>query len=531
MVLSSPAKKGAIARATINLLGLAPLPILEDSMSGVIIEARSDHLPRLSRRKSGHGEPSESGQVVHKTATGLRVDSLEYEKAANRQVSNPSALPSLPCPHVSGAGKLLNVAGHPKHGWQRRIFLGLPSQLHILTNDCGERRCTWERLSEVGQSSCPDERSNQEFQSACCDPVITDGQRNDSGDPINVNRLSGDPRLMRNKCGEEGRIRVKKMALPHNDVQINSASEFVKGEKKHFHFVSKAVLPQTDSKMYFYPMSSCTRRTGVEMQQNRLAYALVPECPVLMTEKYLNSAWCAVSEATSMLRHFTTIRRLAATDILITTTMNHLLTSDFHAWVLMPKCTTYKLQPHVKTATKFFPEKDADKEDTFMNRSCEANFKRTTRSKMLHAPGFDSKRVKKPRMDNILFPVSVEGRGGFSGDQCTPPPLPRRFYSRRGSSPAFSHVEVVPNDVVSQRFFSGISRFPRPYIPALLRTSLHPRWLLRPRHHDPLKPPHIAPVSGISVLHSIITGVLITSLHSRYLHTFWKRTFEKPPHV
>ncbi|KAJ8895099.1 hypothetical protein PR048_000424 [Dryococelus australis] len=41
-----------------------------------------------------------------------------------------------------------------------------------------------------------------------------------------------------------------------------------------------------------------------------------------------------------------------------------------------------------------------------------------------------------------------------------------------GVALGFSHVRIVPDDAVGQRVFSGESRFPRPFIPALLRTRL-----------------------------------------------------------
>ncbi|KAJ8873897.1 hypothetical protein PR048_024733 [Dryococelus australis] len=41
-----------------------------------------------------------------------------------------------------------------------------------------------------------------------------------------------------------------------------------------------------------------------------------------------------------------------------------------------------------------------------------------------------------------------------------------------GVAPVSSHVEIVPDDATGRRVFSGISRFPRPCIPALLRTQL-----------------------------------------------------------
>ncbi|KAJ8897435.1 hypothetical protein PR048_002781 [Dryococelus australis] len=41
-----------------------------------------------------------------------------------------------------------------------------------------------------------------------------------------------------------------------------------------------------------------------------------------------------------------------------------------------------------------------------------------------------------------------------------------------GVSPEFLHVEIMPGDVAGPRVFSGISRFPRPLIRALLHTHL-----------------------------------------------------------
>ncbi|KAJ8894514.1 hypothetical protein PR048_007168 [Dryococelus australis] len=46
----------------------------------------------------------------------------------------------------------------------------------------------------------------------------------------------------------------------------------------------------------------------------------------------------------------------------------------------------------------------------------------------------------------------------------------------------FSHVGIMPDDGAGQRDFSGFSRFPRPFFPALLRTRLnHAHRLSRPR--------------------------------------------------
>ncbi|KAJ8875028.1 hypothetical protein PR048_022918 [Dryococelus australis] len=48
------------------------------------------------------------------------------------------------------------------------------------------------------------------------------------------------------------------------------------------------------------------------------------------------------------------------------------------------------------------------------------------------------------------------------------------------SIPGFSHAGVVPDDIAGQRVFSGMSRFPRPCIPALLPTHVYsPPWVLK----------------------------------------------------
>ncbi|KAJ8866087.1 hypothetical protein PR048_033611 [Dryococelus australis] len=49
-----------------------------------------------------------------------------------------------------------------------------------------------------------------------------------------------------------------------------------------------------------------------------------------------------------------------------------------------------------------------------------------------------------------------------------------------GSTPGFSHVGIVPDNAAGRRVFSGISRFPRPFIPALPHNHLnHPHQLSR----------------------------------------------------
>ncbi|KAJ8868987.1 hypothetical protein PR048_030533 [Dryococelus australis] len=53
-------------------------------------------------------------------------------------------------------------------------------------------------------------------------------------------------------------------------------------------------------------------------------------------------------------------------------------------------------------------------------------------------------------------------------------------------TPGFSRVVIVPGDASGQRIFSGISRFPCPWIPALLQSHFnHPHRSSRPRCKEP----------------------------------------------
>ncbi|KAJ8876085.1 hypothetical protein PR048_023994 [Dryococelus australis] len=54
------------------------------------------------------------------------------------------------------------------------------------------------------------------------------------------------------------------------------------------------------------------------------------------------------------------------------------------------------------------------------------------------------------------------------------------------SPTGFSQVGIVPDDAIGRRVFSGISRFPHPFIPALINCNLtHPHRLSRPRCSEP----------------------------------------------
>ncbi|KAJ8872943.1 hypothetical protein PR048_026559 [Dryococelus australis] len=69
--------------------------------------------------------------------------------------------------------------------------------------------------------------------------------------------------------------------------------------------------------------------------------------------------------------------------------------------------------------------------------------------------------------------------------ESSPPTKVNKVQSTTGS-PAFRMWESCPDDAVDRRVFSGISRFPHPFIPALLHTHHHhPHWLSRPRCSEP----------------------------------------------
>ncbi|KAJ8870889.1 hypothetical protein PR048_027190 [Dryococelus australis] len=73
----------------------------------------------------------------------------------------------------------------------------------------------------------------------------------------------------------------------------------------------------------------------------------------------------------------------------------------------------------------------------------------------------------------------TDGRDGLFSLSARLPPRRTWFDPRSGHS-GFLYVGIVPDDAVGRRVFSGISRFPRPFIPALLHTHLsHPHRLSR----------------------------------------------------
>ncbi|KAJ8873697.1 hypothetical protein PR048_024529 [Dryococelus australis] len=71
-------------------------------------------------------------------------------------------------------------------------------------------------------------------------------------------------------------------------------------------------------------------------------------------------------------------------------------------------------------------------------------------------------------------------------------------------APEFLHVGIVPDDIAGRRVSSGIPRFPRPCIPALLRTHLTspPHWLSKLRCYEPpesFSSSQLNPMRGIEV--------------------------------
>ncbi|KAJ8888404.1 hypothetical protein PR048_007894 [Dryococelus australis] len=68
--------------------------------------------------------------------------------------------------------------------------------------------------------------------------------------------------------------------------------------------------------------------------------------------------------------------------------------------------------------------------------------------------------------------VGVQGPAVAERLACSPPTKANRVYYPARVTPGFSYVGIVPDDAAGRRVFSGISRFPRPFIPALLHT--HP---------------------------------------------------------
>ncbi|KAJ8894276.1 hypothetical protein PR048_006889 [Dryococelus australis] len=86
---------------------------------------------------------------------------------------------------------------------------------------------------------------------------------------------------------------------------------------------------------------------------------------------------------------------------------------------------------------------------------------------------------------NVLFFSS--GNPGATVTERLTCSLPAK--ANRGSlscrvAPGFSHVGIVPDDAVGRRIFSGISSFPRPFIPAMLHTHINYPHRLSRRYPD-----------------------------------------------
>ncbi|KAJ8889047.1 hypothetical protein PR048_008541 [Dryococelus australis] len=82
-----------------------------------------------------------------------------------------------------------------------------------------------------------------------------------------------------------------------------------------------------------------------------------------------------------------------------------------------------------------------------------------------------SVKLLQPLSPTSCFSFCFMGRGGkvarlLTSDLDAPGSIPG------GVAPGFLHAGIVPNDAAGRRVFSGISLFPRPFIPALLHTHL-----------------------------------------------------------
>ncbi|KAJ8880787.1 hypothetical protein PR048_017258 [Dryococelus australis] len=95
----------------------------------------------------------------------------------------------------------------------------------------------------------------------------------------------------------------------------------------------------------------------------------------------------------------------------------------------------------------------------------------TTYSSSAHVPNIDLPQGTQ------LSSHMVNAVGLLNSHQLEPGSIPGRV------TPGFLHVGIVPNDAAGQRVFSGISHFPRSFIPALIHTHLnYPHRLSRPRY-------------------------------------------------
>ncbi|KAJ8872052.1 hypothetical protein PR048_025653 [Dryococelus australis] len=94
------------------------------------------------------------------------------------------------------------------------------------------------------------------------------------------------------------------------------------------------------------------------------------------------------------------------------------------------------------------------------------------------------------------------GRGGLVVRLLTPQ-LDQPGSIPVGVAPGFSHVGIVPDDVSGRGVFSGISRFPRPFILALLHSDLASLLssLKSPKFLHSTRPARLSANSGLSGKH------------------------------
>ncbi|KAJ8882365.1 hypothetical protein PR048_014169 [Dryococelus australis] len=92
-----------------------------------------------------------------------------------------------------------------------------------------------------------------------------------------------------------------------------------------------------------------------------------------------------------------------------------------------------------------------------------------------------------PDLRKIYLQVDREGATVAEQLACWHPTKAIRAQSPAGLLRLFANVGIVPDDAVGWQVFSGVSRFPRPFIPALILTHLdHPHRLSTPRFYKQL---------------------------------------------
>ncbi|KAJ8889298.1 hypothetical protein PR048_008796 [Dryococelus australis] len=88
-------------------------------------------------------------------------------------------------------------------------------------------------------------------------------------------------------------------------------------------------------------------------------------------------------------------------------------------------------------------------------------------------PRFDSNSEKKPRIDYITA-IAHFKIGATEAERLARSPSTKKnkVHSSLGT-PGFAHVGFVPDDAADRQIFSGITSFPRPFIPALVHSHLN----------------------------------------------------------